>query len=151
MDFNSQYFMAAAPPPQQQTQPRYLVSQAPPPPQQATQKTGQASTGSASTASTGTKKAPTVPPGIFPPTAIPPLPQQPAYSTPYGVQQQTGGAAYSTPYDPEHLFASSFIPLQNAQQAQSPTGTYGSVTPPNQQQGNTNNENKTLKYDEFFF
>ena len=143
--------MAAAPPPQQPTQPRYLVSQPPPPPQQqTTQKTAQASTGSAATTSTGTKKGPTIPPGIFPPTAVPTLAQQPAYSAAYGVQQQTGGAAYSTPYDPEHLFASSFIPLPNAQQAQSPTGTYGSVTPPNQQQGNTNNENKTLKYDEFF-
>jgi hypothetical protein len=114
-------------------------------------KTAQTPSGSASTASTGTKKAPAVPPGMFPPTAVPSLTQQQAYSAAYGIQQQTGGATYSTPYDAEHLFASSFIPLSNAQQAQSPTGAYGSVTPPNQQQGNNNNENKTLKYDEFCF
>jgi hypothetical protein len=144
MDFNSPYFMAA--PPQQQTQPRYLVSQPPPPPQQVPSKTAQTPSGSASTTSTGTKKAPAVPPGMFPPTAVPSLTQQQAYSAAYGIQQQTGGATYSTPYDAEHLFASSFIPLSNAQQAQSPTGAYGSVTPPNQQQGNNNNENKTLNY-----
>ncbi len=141
--------MAAPPPPQQQTQPRYLVSQPPPlSQQQTTSKTAQTPSGSASATSTGTKKAPAVPPGMFPPTGVPPLPQQPTYSTAYGVQQHTGGTTYSTPYDAEHLFASSFMPLSNAQQAQSPTGTYGSVTPPNQQQqANNNNENKTIKYE----
>ena len=152
IDFNTPYFMTAAP--QQQTQPRYMVSQPPPPPQQtaATTKNAPTPSGSASSSTTATtvaaKKAPTIPPGMFPPSAVPPIPQQAAYSTAYGVQQQTGGATYSTPYDTEHLFSNTFMPLNNAQQTQSPTGTYGSVTPPNQQQQtNNNNENKTMKYE----
>jgi hypothetical protein len=85
---------------------------------------------------------------MFPPTAPPLLPQQPAYSATYGIQQQTGGTTYSTPYDTEHLFNNTFMPLTNVQQTQSPTGAYGSVTPPNQQQQtNNNNENKTMKYE----
>ena len=134
------------PPQQQQTQPRYMVSQPPPPPQQPSSKNTQPPSGSASTSSTATKKAPAVPPGMFPPTAPPP------YSAGYGVQQQTGAATYSTPYDTEHLFANAFMPLTNAQQTQSPSATYGSVTPPvqqqNQQQTNNNNDNKTMKYKE---
>ena len=158
IDLTSPYFMAAAPPPQQQTQPRYIVSQGPPPlpPQQQQQqqqaggagtKNVQTTAGSASTNSTTTKKGPAIPPGMFPPTGPPPMPQQSAYSAAYGVQQQAGGAAYSTPYETEHLFANPFVSLNNAQQTQSPTGAYGSVTPPNQQQqqANANNENKALK------
>jgi hypothetical protein len=141
MDFNSPYFLAQQP----QTQPRYLVSQAPPSHSQPTaSKNAQTPSGSASTT---TKKAPAVPPGMFPPTAPPLLPQQPAYSATYGIQQQTGGTTYSTPYDTEHLFNNTFMPLTNVQQTQSPTGAYGSVTPPNQQQQtNNNNENKTMNY-----
>ena len=133
------------PPPQQQTQPRYLVSQPPLPPQQTSTKNVQASSGPTATSSSAVKKAPAVPPGMFPSTG-PPI-TQPAYSTAYGVQQQTGGAAYSTPYD-EHLFNNAFMPLVNAQQTQSPAATYGSVTPPTQQQQtNNNNDNKTMKYE----
>ncbi len=141
------------PPPQPQTQPRYLVTQQPPPPQQTSTKNVQTPLVSTSTSSTGTKKAPAVPPGMFPPTAaVPPLTQA-AYSTAYGVQQQAGGPTYSTSYDAEHLFSNAFMPLTNAQQAQSPSGGYGSVTPPVQQQNqqqqhpNNNNDNKTMKYE----
>jgi hypothetical protein len=91
-------------------------------------------------------------------------PTQPAYSTAYsttygvppsvGGQQQTGATTYSTPYDPEHIFTNAFMQqLTNAQQAQSPSGTYGSVTPPvqqqnqQQQQTHNNNDNKTMKYE----
>ncbi|CAF1018835.1 unnamed protein product [Adineta steineri] len=154
IEFNAPYFMAAAmnqPPPQQQTQPRYLVSQQAPP-QQTTTKNAQTPSVSTSTSSTTTKKAPAVPPGIFPPTAQPPPLTQATYSTAYGVQQQTGGPTYSTPYDAEHLFSNAFMPLTNAQQAQSPSGGYGSVTPPvpqqnqQQQQTNNNNDNKTMNF-----
>ena len=109
------------------------------------------STSSASTIAP--KKGPALPPGIFLSTAPP---TQPVYSTvysaPYGVlpsvggQQQTGTPTYSTPYDAEHLFTNAFMQLANAQQAQSPSGAYGSVTPPvqqqNQQQTHSNNDNK---------
>ena len=146
IDFNSAYFMAGSAP--QASQPRYLVTQPHPPPQPqgVTSKPAQTPSGSVAATSTGVKKAPAVPPGMFPPTAVPPLPQQPAYSTAYGIQQQAGGTGYSTGYDPEALFANPFMPLSNAQQTQSPTGTYGSVTPPNQQQGNSANESKPMKY-----
>jgi len=85
-------------------------------------------------------------------------PYSSAYSAAYGVppsvggQQQTGTTTYSTPYDAEHLFTNAFMQLANAQQAQSPSGAYGSVTPPvqqqnQQQQTHNNNENKTMKYE----
>ncbi|CAF3866124.1 unnamed protein product [Rotaria sordida] len=150
IDFNSPYFMAATMnQPQQQTQPRYLVSQPPPPlPQQTSSKNAQTPSISTPTSTTTTKKAPAIPPGMFP--TVPPL-NPAAYSTTYGVQQQTAGTNYSTPYDTEHLFTNTFMPLTNTQQAQSPSGTYGSVTPPVQQQNQqqqTNNvsDNKTMNY-----
>lgn len=139
---------AAPPPPQQQTQARYMVPQQPLAPQQTATKTAQTPSVSTSAPSTGAKKAPAVPPGMFPSTAPPPLPQT-AYSAPYGVQQQTGGPAFSAPYDAEHLFTTSFMQLNNPQQTQSPTGGYGSVTPPVQQQNqpqqnNNNNDSKAM-------
>ncbi|CAF2824442.1 unnamed protein product [Rotaria sp. Silwood2] len=149
MDFNSPYFMAATlNQPQQQAQPRYLVSQPPPLPQQTSSKNAQTPSVSTTTSTTTTKKAPAIPPGMFP--TGPPL-NPAAYSTTYGVQQQTPGANYSTPYDNEHLFTNTFMQLANTQQAQSPSGTYGSVTPPvqpqnQQQQTNNNNDNKTMNY-----
>ena len=140
------------PPPMTQTQPRYLVSQptphpVPPPQQHTSTKNAQPPTGSVSTASTTTaKKAPAVPPGMFPPTGpLPSLPQQATYSTTYNIQQQQA-AATPYAYDTEHLFTNTFMPLTNPQQTQSPTGTYGSVTPPVQQQTNNNNDNKPIKY-----
>jgi hypothetical protein len=46
------------------------------------------------------------------------------------------------------MFTNAFLQLTNAQQAQSPSGTYGSVTPPvQQQQTHNNNDNKTMKYE----
>jgi hypothetical protein len=150
IDFNSPYFMAATMN-QQQTQPRYLVSQPPTNRQPSSTNVQTLSTSSVPPTSTAAKKAPAVPPGIFPPTA--PLPTQPAYSATYGIppsvggQQQTGGATYSAPYDAEHIFTNAFMQLANTQQTQSPSGTYGSVTPPvQQQQTNNNNDNKTMKY-----
>ena len=148
MDFNSTYFMPR--PTAQPPQPNYLVAQPHPPPQlQGTSsKPAQTTSGSVSTTTTGAKKAPTVPPGIFPPNTVPPMAQQAAFSTAYGVQQQASGTGYSAGYDTEPLFANPFMPLSNAQQAQSPTGTYGSVTPPNQQpQGNSANESKAMQYE----
>lgn len=177
MDFNASYFMATAmnqqAPPQQQTQQRYLVSQAPPPQQQQQMSSNrqQSSTNvqtpalsttstsvpvsSASTAaSTAPKKGPAVPPGMFLSTAppTPPAGYSTAYST-YGVppnvggQQQTGATAYSAPYDTEHLFQNPFMQLNNPPQTQPPTGTYGSVTPPVQQQNQSlsNNDNKAMR------
>lgn len=154
VDYNAPYFMAAAaaatinqappPPTQQQNQPRYLVSQPPIPPQTSS-KNAQASSISSTTSTTtaATKKAPAIPPGMFP--SAPPM-NPAAYSATYGVQQQTAAANYSTHYDSEHIFAKTFMPLANTQQAQSPSGTYGSVTPPvQQQQANNANDNKTLK------
>ncbi|CAF2501260.1 unnamed protein product [Rotaria sp. Silwood2] len=181
MDFNASYFMAATmnqqQPPQQQTQPRYLVSQPAPPPQQQQQLSSnrqQSSTNvqtppltsssavppssTSTTVTTAPKKGPAVPPGMFLSTAPPTQPAySTAYSTTYGVppsvggQQQTGATTYSTPYDAEHLFQNPFMQLTNPQQAQSPSGTYGSVTPPVQQQNqqhqtHNNNDNKTMNY-----
>ncbi|CAF2231539.1 unnamed protein product [Rotaria magnacalcarata] len=147
IDFNSQYFMAAQmsqqQSAQQQTQPRYLVSQQPSLPQQASSKNAQTSSVSTTTSATTANKAPAIPPGMFP-TA--PQLNPATYSTAYNVQQQTAGATYSTPYDTEHLFANTYMPLNNTQQAQSPSGAYGSVTPPVQQQTNNKNDNKTLNY-----
>lgn len=172
IDFNSQYFMAM----NQQSQPaqaRFLLSQPPHQTQQSQQQqqqnasnrqapSGNVQTSSLSnsssavppsststTTSTAPKKGPAIPPGMFPNMA------QPAYSTNYGVplsvgrQQQTGAAAYS--YDGEHLFTNPFMQLTNPQQAQSPSGAYGSVTPPvqqtnQQQQAHANNDNKGLNY-----
>ena len=132
-------------PPQQQTQPRYLVSQALQIPQQTSSKNAQ--TPSVSASFTTTKKAPAIPPGMFP-SAPPPL-NPAAYTTTYGVQQQTSGTNYPAPYDNEHLFANTFMPITNTQQTQSSSGTYGSVTPPVQQQSqsqtNNNNDNRTMK------
>ncbi|CAF0787518.1 unnamed protein product [Adineta steineri] len=169
-------------PPQQQTQARYLVSQALPPQQQQqqpqTSSNRQQSSGNVQTpplpnssssssvpsSSTSTtlptapKKGPAVPPGIFLSTAPPTQPAySTAYSTTYGIPppaggQQTGAATYSTPYDAEHLFTNAFMQLTNAHQAQSPSGAYGSVTPPvqqqnqQQQQAHNNNDNKTMNY-----
>jgi hypothetical protein len=97
-------------------------------------------------------------------STAPPPQVQPAYSTGYsttygvppsvGGQQQTGTMSYSTGYDAaEHNFASAFMQVAGAQQAQSPSGTYGSVTPPvvqqqqQNQQGQANtNENKTMSF-----
>jgi len=116
------------------------------------------SSSTSTTTSTAPKKGPAVPPGIFLSTAPPTQSAYSnAYSTTYGIpppvsgQQQTGAATYSTPYDPEHIFTNAFMQLASAQQAQSPSGTYGSVTPPVQQQNqqpqtHNNNENKTMKY-----
>jgi hypothetical protein len=70
-------------------------------------------------------------------------------------QQQTGAASYSANYDVDHLFANQFMPATGTQQAQSPSGAYGSATPPvqtsqtqqqQQQQQTTNNDNKTINY-----
>lgn len=78
-----------------------------------------------------------------------------AYSTPYGVpssvsgQPQGSAGTYSNPYDAEHMLTTAFMQLANAQQAQSPSGVYGSVTPPVQQQNQQqshNNDNKTMRY-----
>lgn len=80
---------------------------------------------------------------MFPPPGPPQT--QPAYSANYEVQQQTSETTYSTPYN-KHLFTNAFVPLANAQQSQLPADTYGSVTPPAQQQTNNSNENKTMKY-----
>ncbi|CAF1530042.1 unnamed protein product [Adineta ricciae] len=114
------------------------------------------SSSTSSTLPTAPKKGPAVPPGIFLSTAPP---TQPVYSTAYsaaygippsvGGQQQTGATTYSTPYDNEQLFTNAFIQLTGAQQAQSPSGTYGSVTPPVQhqnQQTHNNNDNKGMNY-----
>lgn len=90
-------------------------------------------------------------------TAAPPTPPaySTAYSTTYGVpssvsgQPQGSATAYSHPYDAEHMLASAFMQLANAQQAQSPSGVYGSVTPPVQQQSQQQshtNENKAMRY-----
>ncbi|CAF0723636.1 unnamed protein product [Adineta ricciae] len=153
LDFSSPYIMAAmnaAAVPQQQTQARYMVPQPPPAPQQTATKVAQTQPVSTTAPSTGAKKAPAVPPGMFPSTVPPPLPQT-AYPTPYGVQQQTGGPAFAAPYDAEHLFTNSFMQLNNSQQTQSPTGGYGSVTPPVQQQNqpqqaNSNSDSKSMGY-----
>lgn len=101
------------------------------------------------------KKGPAVPPGMFLSSAPP---TQPAYSTAYsaaygvpptvGGQQQTGATTYPATYDAEHLFTNAFMQLANAQQAQSPSGTYGSVTPPVPQQNqaaHNNNDSKGMK------
>ncbi|CAF3361715.1 unnamed protein product [Rotaria sp. Silwood1] len=177
MDFNTSYFMTAAmnQQPPQQTQPRYLLPQpAPPPQQQLSSNRQQSSTNvqtpplttsssvppssTSTTSSTAPKKGPAVPPGMFLSTAPPTQPAySTAYSTTYGVppsvggQQQTGSTTYSTQYDTEHLFATPYMQLANAQQAQSPSGTYGSVTPPvqpqsQQHQTHNNNDNKTMNY-----
>ena len=152
---------------QQQAQARYLLSQPPPPAQQPTSNRQASSTNiqtppisttptsSVPTSSSLPKKGPAIPPGIFPPTGPP---NQPVYSTAYpatygippsvGGQQQTGGGAYSTAYDPEHIFTNSIMQLANAQQAQSASGTYGSATTPVQQQQQANamsNDNKAMK------
>jgi hypothetical protein len=182
IDFNTPYFMAAMnqQAPQQQTQPRYLVSQPPLPQQQQQQTpsnrqpssanvqtssvpTSSSSVPPSSTSASSTaapKKGPAVPPGIFLPT-VPPTqpPYSSAYSTTYGLppsvggQQQAGATTYPVPYDAEHLFTNAFMQLSNPQQAQSPSGAYGSVTPPvpqqnqqQQQQTHNNNDNKTMKY-----
>ena len=153
--------------PQQASQARYLVSQPAPSGQQSTSNRQPSSTNiqtlpiststsSLSTSSTGPKKGPAVPPGIFP-SSLPPTqpPYSTAYSTNYGIpsaiggQHQTGGASYSTPYDAEHLFTNAFMQLASTQQPQSPSGAYGSVTPPvqqQQQQQANNNDNKTMGY-----
>ncbi|CAF1944534.1 unnamed protein product [Rotaria magnacalcarata] len=160
--------MSQQPLPQQQNQPRYLVSQQPPPPNQQQQMSSnrqQSSTNAqpsslstssssvqpsstATTTSTAPKKGPAVPPGMFLSTGPPSQASySAAYSAAYGVppsvggQQQTGATTYSTPYEAEHLFANSFLQLANVPQAQSPSGTYGSVTPPVQQQNQTHNNN----------
>ncbi|CAF3409447.1 unnamed protein product [Rotaria sp. Silwood1] len=148
MDFNSQYFMAPTMnQPQQQTQPRYLLPQPPPQlSQQTSSKNAQTPSISTTTSTTTAKKAPAIPPGMFP--TVPPL-NPAAYSTAYAVQQQTPGTNYPASYDTEHLFPNTFMPLTNTQQAQSPSGTYGSVTPPvqqQQQQQTNNNDNKTMNY-----
>ena len=114
------------------------------------------SSSTSTTSSTAPKKAPTVPPGIFLPAAPPAqTAYSTAYSTTYGVpssvsgQPQTSAATYSNPYDTEHMLTTAFMQLANAQQAQSPSGVYGSVTPPVQQQSQQqthNNENKTMRY-----
>ena len=94
-----------------------------------------------------------VPPGIFLSPTAPP--NQAGYSTGYspaygvplsvGGQQQNAGAPYAQIYD-DHSFAASFMQFANPQQTQSPSGTYGSVTPPVQQQGtHANNDNKAMK------
>jgi len=173
-DFASPYFMATINPAgsQQQAQAHYLGPQTVPsaqaPPQgqvgnnrqsgSTTIPTSSVQTTSASTAtssSAATKKAPAVPPGIF----IPPGagPAQAAYSTGYstaygvplsvGAQQQNAAASYPTLYETDHPFTNSFMQYANAQQAQSPSGMYGSVTPPVQQQGtHMSNDNKAVNY-----
>jgi hypothetical protein len=176
-DFNSPYFMATAMNPvatQQQAQQHYIVSQPPRPsqsPQQASNNRQSSSnnaqnasmptsSSSGSTLSSNTTKKPlAAPPGIFLPvstaTAPPNQASYPAtYSTPYGVslsvgsQQQTGVPPYQALYDAEQSFTTSFMQFTNAQQAQSPSGNYGSVTPPvQQQQAHNNNDNKTMKYE----
>jgi hypothetical protein len=125
--------------------------------QTATTSSSVPSSSTSTTSSTAPKKGPAVPPGMFLSTAPPTQPAYSnAYSTTYGVppsvggQQQPGATTYSTPYDPEHLFTNAFMQLANAQ-AQSPSGTYGSITPPvqqqnQQQQTHNNNDNKTMNY-----
>ena len=149
IDFNPPYFLAPInqQAPQQPNQSRYLVSQPRPPPQQPSTNV-QTSSSSPSTSTTSTpvpKKGPAMPPGILLPTT------QPTYGISPSIngQQYTGPTTFSTSYDVEHLFRNSFMQLTNAQQAQSPPGTYGSVTSPIQQQTQThnNNDNKTIKYE----
>jgi hypothetical protein len=161
------YLVSQPPPPHQQQQSQQQQQQQTssnrpqssstnvPTPSLPTSSSSVPSSSTTTTSSTAPKKGPAVPPGIF--LSTPPA-SQPTYSTAYpatygvppsvGGQQQTGAATYSGPYDPEHMFTNAFLQLTNAQQAQSPSGTYGSVTPPvQQQQTHNNNDNKTMKYE----
>lgn len=166
-EYNAAYYMQQALPTQQQGQGHFIIQQPmmhpqqvsnarPSPSNNAQNPVNTPSSISSTTVSSGSKKGPSYPPGFLPPgptTAGFPAP----FPSPYGVslpisnQQQTPATSFTSLYDHEHSFNNNqFIHFNNQQSAQSPTGGYGSVTPPvqapNQQQGlHSGTDGKTLK------